>query len=173
MKRKSRQIIKSSMEVKRRIILLMIIVIALLATIGVIIYSIFIEYEPPKFEINAYAGTPTPEESFLYDDVTSGFGYKFSIASNLYQQEDRSLKIFLTNPSANDVNIMCEIRSADDDKLLYESGLLHPGEYIESLDPAGEFDNIKYDVIVLIHAFEPETYHSAGTTTLNLVLQPW
>ena len=173
MKNKSRQIVKSGTEIKRRIILSVIIIVAILAIAGVIIYSMLIKYEPPKFEPFASAGTPTPEESFLYDEVTSGFGYKFSIASNLYQQEDRSLKIYLTNPSDNDVNIMCEIRSADEDKLLYESGLLHPGEYIESLDPAGEFDNIKYDVNVLIHAFEPETYHSAGTTTLDLVLQPW
>lgn len=173
MKEKSRQIVKSGAEKKRRIILLIIIIVAILAVAGVIIYSMLIKYEPPKFEVNAYAGTPTPEESYLYDQVESGFGYKLSMASNLYQQEDRTLKIFFTNPSENKVNIMCEVRSADDDKLLYGSGLLHPGEYVETLDPKCEFENIRYDVNVKVYAFEPDTYQSAGTTTLKLVLQPW
>lgn len=173
MREKSRQIVRSDAEKKRRLILLIIIILAVLAIAGVIVYSLFLKYEPPKFEVNAAAGTPTPEESFLYGDIESGFGYKVSLASNLYQQEDRTLKIYLTNPSENDVNIMCEVRTADDDKLLYESGLLHPGEYVESLDPKGEFENIKYDVNVKILAFEPDTYQSAGTTDLKLVLQPW
>lgn len=173
MKEKSRQIVRSGMEVKRRVILLIIILISVAAVAGVVIYSMFIKYEPPKFEANASAGTPTPEEGFLYGEVDSGFGYRFWIASNLYQQEDRKLKVFLSNPSENKVNIMCEVRKADDDELLYESGLIRPGEYVESLDPKDEFENIKYDVNVKIHAFEPETYHSAGSTTLKLVLQPW
>ncbi len=172
MKKKSRQIVRSGLEKKRRIILLIVIITSILAIAGVIIYSMIIGYEPPKFEVNAFAGTPTPEESFLYDEVESGFGYKFSIASNLYQQEDRTLKVFFTNPSSNDVNLMCEVRSADDE-VLYESGLIHPNEYVESLDPKGEFENRKIDVNVMIYAFEPETYCSAGTTTLKLVLQPW
>ena len=173
MKEKSRQIVRSGADAKRRIILFLIIIVASFAIVGVIIFSMFIKYTPPKFEINAFAGTPTPEEGFLYNEVESGFGYKFSIASNLYQQEDRSLKAYFTNPSVNDVNLMCEVRTADDDELLYESGLLHPGEYVETLNPKGEFENIKYDVNVKVYAFESETYQSAGTTTLNLVLQPW
>ena len=71
------------------------------------------------------------------------------------------------------MNLMCEVRTRDDGEVLYESGLLHPGEYIESLEPKGEFENTKYDIEVLVRAFESETYHSAGETTLKLVLQPW
>ena len=173
MKVKSRQILRSGAENKRRKILAGIIVVSVLAIAGVITYSMFLKYEPPKFEVNAVAGTPTPEKNYLYGELESGFGYKVSLASNLYQQEDRTLKIYLTNPSTNKVNLMCEVRSVDDDELLYESGLLHPGEYVESLDPKGDFDNIKYDVNVIIYAFEPESYQSAGSTTLKLVLQPW
>ncbi len=173
MKEKSRQIVRSSTEAKRRIIFLIILVVAVLSIAGIVIYSMFIRYEPPKFEVHAVAGTPTPGEEFLYDEVESGFGYKFSIASNLYQQEDRTLKAFFTNASTNAVNLMCEVRNAEDDRLLYESGLLHPGEYVEALDPNGDFGNTKYDVNVKVYAFEPDTYQSAGTTTLNLVLQPW
>ena len=173
MKEKSRQIIRSGSETRRRRVLLVIIIVAVAAMAGVFIYSAFVKYEPPKFEINASAGTPTPEEDFLFDEVESGFGYKFSIASNLYQQKDRTLKVSFTNPSTNNVNLMCEVRTVDDDEVLYESGLLHPGEYIETLNPKDEFENIKYDVNVKIYAFEPETYQSDGTTTLNLVLQPW
>ena len=173
MKEKSRQIVMSGAESKRRIILLIIIIFAILVTVGVVVYSTFLKYEPPKFEINAFAGTPAPEEGFLYDEVESGFGYKFSIASNLYQQEDRTLKTFFTNPSENVVNLMCEIRNAETDELLYDCGLLHPGEYVEAFEPKGSFENIKYDVNVKIYAFEPDTYQSAGTTTLKLVLQPW
>ncbi len=173
MKEKSRQIIRSGSETKRRRILLVIIIVAVAAIAGVVIHSAFIRYEPPKFEVHAFAGTPTPDKGFLYDEVESGFGYKFSIASNLYQQKDRTLKVFFTNPSANKVNLMCEVRKADDDELLYDCGLLHPGEYIETLDPRGSFDNTKYDVNVKVYAFEPDSYQSAGTTTLKLVLQPW
>jgi hypothetical protein len=130
-------------------------------------------YTPPKFDSSAQAGVPSPDESFYYDTLSTDFGYQFSFAANLYQQEDRSVKVYFTNPAKNSVNLMCEISSDATGKVLYQSGVIRPGEYVESLSPKGRFANEKMDITLTVYAFEPDTWHSAGTSTVTTVLQPW
>jgi hypothetical protein len=130
-------------------------------------------YTPPAFDSSAQPGVPVPDAGFYYDTLSSDFGYQFSFAANLYQQEDRSVKVYFTNPAENSVNLMCEITSDATGKVLYRSGVIRPGEYVESLSPKGRFANEKMDITLTVYAFEKDTWHSAGSSTVSTVLQPW
>lgn len=170
---KTRQIYRSTMgrfRFRAGLIMLLLIVIACIVAV---LYSLLVRYIPPAHEKSAQTGIPVVKESYLYEAVASNFGYSFSMAVNLYQKEDGSVSVFLTNPIENEVGLLCEIRDMETGQLYYKSGLLSPGEFVEKLKPVSRVSNEPHDVKVKVLAFEPETYLSAGTTELKLVLQPW
>ena len=149
-------------------------VIVIVALLGLAVGAAFyFKYTPPSHDENAKEGVPVVEQDYLYDMVVTDMDYDFSMASNLYQQKDQSLKVYFTNSSENKVYLMVKVYEKDGEKLLYESGVLYPGEYVEKLEPADSFGNKKMDVLVRIYAFNPKTYESEGTTELELTLQPW
>lgn len=169
----ARQTYRSVMRRKSKIALLTIILIIVVLALAAILVSTLIKYSPPAQEAAAEKGEPTVSEEYLYREISTDFGYSFSMASNLYQQEDGSLNIFLTNPAKNEVHILCEIRDRDSKSVYYKSGRLLPGEYVRNLKPQTDISNELHNVDVVIYAFEPEKYLSAGTTDLKLVLQAW
>ncbi len=169
----SRQLFSHRGIDKRRMLGLIIIGVIIAACLIVIIISLNIRYKPPAFEKGAKAGVPEVEESYLFKQVESDFGYRFYIAANLYRQADGSLNIYLTNPADNGVYLMCEIYDADTGEMYYKSGVLDTGSYIETLKPKKDFENAFHNIRIDVYAFEPETYVSAGTTELKLALQPW
>ena len=150
----------------------LILIISVLALLSILI-STLIKYSPPAHEAGAEKGEPEVSEDYLYREINTDYGYSFSMAANLYQQEDGALDIFLTNPAKNEVHIMCEIRDSDSKAVYYKSGRLLPGEYVRNLKPQTDISNELHNVDVVIYAFEPEKYLSAGTTDLKLVLQAW
>ena len=150
-------------------------VAALLAVIALILLVAGIRkgYRPPSFDANTSQGTPSPDEGYLYDTVTTNFGYEFGIAANLYKQEDGSVNAFFTNPSSNTVNLVCEISSDESGDILYKTGAIRPGEYVASIPRLRTFANEAAAITVTIYAFEPETWYSAGTTSISTILQAW
>ena len=129
-------------------------------------------YTPPPFEPGAVAGVPEPPEGFRYSEIDAMGSFTFGLSGVLYQQEDGSLRVYFTNPEANEINLICEIIDLDG-KTLYKSGLLRPGEHVVSLYPVRELENIAIKTEIKIYALEPEHYYSIGTVTLDNVLQPY
>lgn len=158
---------------KRKIIALSIVGAFGLIAILLIIIGLSKSYKPPKFEANATTGIPAPEEGYLYGTIETDYGYSFALAANLYQQEDQSLNIYFTNPSRNDIYLMCEVIDKQSEKTLYKSGLVQPGEYVASLTPQNEFSNVAIPVTVKIYAFEKDTWYSAGSSIIDGILQAW
>ena len=168
-----RQVYRSvAADRRRRAETILIIILAALFTV-LLIFGLHRLYSPPARDKTAQKGTPAVDESYLYKRVDSDFGYSFSLAANLYRQEDGSVKIYLTDPDMNSVDLVCEVHDSDTGDLLYKSGRISPGEYVETLSPAAEVDNAKRDITVSVYALNSDTYKSEGTTELNLVLQPW
>jgi len=172
-KKGNRQIYRSVMQNKKTVVMAAILFVILLLSLIVIVASRFIKYSPPEHDPKAVRGTPEVADGYLYREIATDYLYSFSMAANLYRQEDGSLNIYLTDPEQNDVSLMCEIRDAADDTLYYKSGRILPGEYVPSLKPVKDFENVAHDINVKIYAFEEDTYLSAGTTELKLVLQAW
>jgi acylphosphatase len=158
---------------KRRII---VTVIGVALLISIVFFWVLREpaYSPPPFEANAAAGAPTPPDNLDYSEFEAVDKFKFKIAGTLYQQEDGSVKVYLTNPDENSLYLMCEIIGdvGSGDITLYRSGLLQPGEYVENLEPLLGLENTAIEIKVNIYALDSESFHSMGTVTLDNVLQP-
>lgn len=129
-------------------------------------------YTPPPFETQAKTGVPEPEERYGYSDISAENGISFSIVGTMYQQEDSSVVLFFTNPETSESNMLCEICD-ESGKVIYRSGVLRPGEYIERLTPLESIENVAMKIELNVYAFEPETWYSKGTVSLSNMLQPW
>jgi hypothetical protein len=157
----------------RQVVIFAIIAVTVLLALAVM-FVIKYEppYQPPPFELNAVQGVPNPPENMGYSDVDAMGKFIFWLASTMYQQKDRSLCLYLTNPQENEVYIMCRIVD-EKDKTLYKSGLIRPGEYVERLYPIKKIKNKAVNIEVNIYAFDPENFQSVGTVTLDNILQPY
>lgn len=129
-------------------------------------------YVPPDFEASAVRGVPSPPENMGYGEISAPGGFSFFVAGTMYQQEDGSLLIYLTNPSDSGYNLMCEITDQSN-RTIYRSGVLRPGEYVERLEPAKQLPNEAMEIAMNVYAFEPDTWYSRGTISLNNMLQPY
>lgn len=150
------------------------IIVGLLALIGIWCKGIFGEpaFVPPEWEQSAQTGVPKPEKKMNYESITAPTGFSVSLCGTMYQQEDGSLLIYLTNPESNDANIQCRVQDADG-TLLYQSGVLRPGEYLERMELLTEIPNEAIPLKIEIYGFEKDTWYSKGTITLDNVLQPY
>lgn len=126
------------------------------------------EFAPPPFDPAAVAGVPEVPESLGYiSPYQEGMGYRFSVCGNVVL-EGSSAVIYLTNPAENEVWL--KLRVLDENgNLLGETGLVKPGEYVKDVAltenlPAGAPIQLK------IMGYEPETYLSAGSATLNTAI---
>ena len=168
---------------KKKILIILVPAILIIIAAMLIISGIFIrknnisktaEFVPPEYESMAQEGIPSLDESYLYGEVPTKFNYGFSMAMNLYMQKDKSLNVYFTNPATNTMLLRIVVEDSSTGEKLYESGVLKPGQYIESLQPADkDMINKAYDVTVRVYAYKPDSWYSGGTTTAQLKLQPW
>lgn len=119
---------------------------------------------PPSFDENATQGEPiVPDDlgySILYRD---GMSFKVGICGKI-NVTNNSADVYLTNISEN--NVWLKVRFYDQaGNALGESGLLKPGEYLQSvaLDHISDTNS----VTVKVMSYEPDTYRSMGTITLT------
>lgn len=125
-------------------------------------------FVPPSFEKMAQLGEPDEiSEELGYSEFDAG-AYRVALCGTPMVQ-DGNVVLYLTNPSENEVWLKIRIMDIDG-KILGESGLLKPGEYVETvaLSTIPEED---ISVEMKLMAYEPETYYSAGTVSLNTVLR--
>lgn len=154
-------------------ILFAVLGVALTAGIAWLIYlAANPPYTPPPFETAAVAGVPAPPENMGYGEISADGGFAFSIAGTMYQQEDGSLLVYFTNPQHSEANLQCEILD-ETGAILYKSGVIRPGEYVERLQPLVKLQNEATNVELNVYAFEPDTWHSKGTINLQNILQPY
>lgn len=129
------------------------------------------EFIAPPFDVNALAGEPSPENNFANSPVKAYENFKFMIDSVLYQQEDGSLYVHFTNPEDTEIWMMVEVVDAENN-IIYKSGIVKNGQYIEKLEPIIDIRNEAINITINIYGYEPETYYSMGLVQLTTVLQP-
>ena len=126
------------------------------------------DFIPPPFEQNAVSGVPDVPENLGYSSpYKEGMAYRFSVCGNVTAEGENAV-VYLTNPAEN--SVWLKLRVLDENgRTLGETGLLRPGEYVRcvklsSVPPAGAKITLK------IMGYEPETYLSAGSATLNTTM---
>lgn len=144
-------------------------------------------FTPPLFDSAAVKGSPEMESGTSDRDRLQQLGYSSMDAVDYRVAvcgapviEDGKAVLYLTNPETNQVWI--KVRLLDESgQTLGESGLLRQGEYTEfvtldmnAVKDAQAAQNVSEEpgiaVLLRIMAYEPETYHSAGTVSLSTVL---
>ena len=169
--RKQSIIVQSGLRQK---VIGILLIMVLFGIAGMCLWMSSIEvYIPPEFEGNAITGVPKPDEHFRYGTVETDYGFAFSMATNVYQQEDGSVFVYFTNYEDNNVNMMCEIVNEENGETYYKSGVITPGQYIEKLVPVMEFPNEAFDARIMIYSFEEGTWYSGGTVEIAATVQAW
>lgn len=125
------------------------------------------KFVPPPFEASASTGTPEVPEDLGWQEMDAQ-AYKFSICG-VFTPQNGSADIWLTNPKNN--KVWMKVRVLDmDGNTLGETGLIKPGEYVRNVkletEPKAD-DNIQLKIM----AYEPDTYYSAGTVSLNTTVK--
>lgn len=141
-----------------------IVLIAFTITIG-IWTSCRREFIKPEFDKNAKPISNIEiDEKLQYAEINVEAGYNVGICNNLILDNEKNILIHFS--SLKDNRIYLKLRIYDKEQnVLKETGLIKPGEQIEKI----KIENLKEDkdVIIKIMSYDPETYYSRGTVSLN------
>ena len=93
--------------------------------------------------------------------------YRFSVCANV-TMDSSSATVYFTNAQENDVYLKLRVLDGND-KILGETGLLKPGEYVKDVQllrelPSGTGISLK------IMSYIPDTYMSAGSVVLHTTI---
>lgn len=122
------------------------------------------DFIPPEFDELAKNGAPELVDNFDYIKLTDDFSV--GLTGTPYIENDE-LFIFFTNPPENKYWALLLLISPSGSEL-GRSGVLKPGEYITSIPLKYETEEISVsDVLLKVISYEPETYESRGTVTIN------
>lgn len=151
------------MKKNKGIIILFVILIVLISIIILLFSSIEKKgkFVKPSFEedVSAIPEYIDYENSII--EVSKGYNIYINPVPTINKDE---LVVNFISMSEN--NIWIKIRILRDDEIISESGLVKPGEYLESIKLNSKLnanDNIVYEII----GYEIDSYLSAGTIRLN------
>lgn len=123
------------------------------------------EFIPPSFDSAAVAGTPEVSDDLGYMECyQDGMDFRFSACGNL-KLDGKNVNVYLTNSIENDVWLKVRVFDAEGN-ILGESGLIKPGEYVQSVELSGKLA-VGMPIKLKVMAYEPDTYYSAGAVALN------
>ena len=125
-----------------------------------------IRFTPPSFDEAAVEGTPPLTEADGYRPIDAQV-YQFSICGELTLKDGKT-DVWLTNNAENAVWLKARLMDAEGNEL-GETGLIRPGEYVQSLHLA-TLPEETAEVTMAVMSYEPETYYSMGSVSLYTTL---
>ena len=153
----------------RRVLLGVTLFLCAALIAGVLIWRNTRPYTPPAFDETARQGEPQVPDGLGYGvaSAPSEDGFSVGVASVWKRAEDGSLPVWLTNPAENRAYLLMRVTDAGSGKILYESGMLRPGEYVEALQPLRKLPDGPVSVQVAVYSLDPENYRSLGTLRMS------
>ena len=121
------------------------------------------EFVPPAFAADAEDGLPKVPEELGWTELDAG-AFRAAVCGAV-KPHDGKADIWLTNPGENEVWLKLRMLGPDG-ALMGETGLILPGQYVQSVTLVGKAEP-GMAVTLKIMAYEPETYHSAGSISVN------
>ena len=122
--------------------------------------SVIADFVPPLHEDNAIAGEPKDiPDNAAYGNINISDVFSVSMCAfpSLHGNE---IDLYYTNKSAADISTRFIVFDTDGN-IIYESGLLNPGEYLKSVALLTVPEDKKAKIKML--SFYPETWESAGS----------
>ena len=149
------------------IIVCAVAVFAMVVVIGIKFTPKKGEFVPPPFDSNAVVGTPEVPDGLGWSELDAKGFYYVSVCGEVKLNEDKA-DVWFTNPEKN--NVWMKLRVFDKDgKVLAETGLIRPGEYLQTIH-FDELPDIGDEITLKVMAYEPDTYVSAGAVSLETVI---
>ncbi len=148
-----------------------ILIIATIISAGVIAHrEPKVKFIPPEFDAEAVIGTPELPKEYAYKTFyQEPMTFSTAMCGTVFQEDGRAV-IYFTN-SANNKNVWLKLRIySNSNEIIGESGLIKPGEYIRSVLLNNNVE-IGTNLKMKIMSYEPETYSSMGSVTINTVMQ--
>lgn len=164
---------------KKKILLLLLILLLILLAGGCA--AGYLLKKPSKWEQdrNAIAGflpgrTQEEIENMLSQMVDESY-MNVSINPNPVIQ-DGHMSLIIENISGNhysqkvQVYIYPEKGNTERRELLYESGVIQPGYYIEEVEVSTDLPVGEYDAIAVVHGLDIDTQEEIGTTSMTMII---
>lgn len=126
-----------------------------------------IDFTPPPFDTAAVRGTPEVPEELGWSEIDAKV-YRASVCSVVIAAGGKA-DVWLTNPEDNEVWLKLRLTGSDG-QVLGETGIIRPGEYVQSVKLNTEAEGGEA-VSMKLMGYEPETYYSAGSVTLNTSIE--
>ena len=126
-------------------------------------------FVPPAFDSTAVSGYPTVTDQYAqYQNIRVNEDFAFSMClCPMYS--DGKAEIYFAAAGDNNVYTLVKLYDQDGD-LIGESGLVKPGEYVQSIGVS--IVPTEYtDITARVLSYEPETYYSKGTASGKLSLR--
>lgn len=124
------------------------------------------EFTTPPFDSSTVVGTPTVPDGLGWQELDAQ-AYKVGICGKFIPNRNTA-DVWLTNPAKN--TVWLKVRVLDEkDNTLGETGLIKPGEYVQSV----ELDTVPKagtPIVLKIMAYQPDTYYSEGAVSLNTTI---
>lgn len=143
-------------------IYLIFIFAILIFILSLIYYNDKVRYVRPKFDENAISGIPELDDDD-YKKISPEGLYNFSLLS-IPKLNNNKLLLYFTNDGSNLVYL--KVRIYKDDKIIGESDLIKPGEFIEYVNVNG----VRKDdtVLIKVMSYNMNNYYSEGVVKLNV-----
>lgn len=122
-------------------------------------------YIPPSFEKSALSGVPTPPAELGYSVTTINNDYRVGLCGRL-TESNSNVFVYFTNVESNTVWLKLAIFDESGNNLA-ETGIIKPGQYIESVNINSTLNSSGTHVTMKVMAYEPDTYLSAGSVSFD------
>lgn len=160
------------MKTKQRRPLIIATAVCALALLGMVLaltageQASTVVFTPPAFDEAAQPGTPEVPESLGWAELDAQ-AFKASVCG-VFAPAGNTVDVYLTNPVSNTVWLKLRVLDTEGN-ILGETGLIKPGEYVQSVTLTAIPDagaNITFKLM----AYQPNTYYSEGAVSLSTTL---
>ncbi len=121
-------------------------------------------FVPPEFDEGAVVGTPNVSDDSWMPIYKEGMDFSAHVCGKVVVKNNYA-DVFFTNDVGN--KVWMKLRVIDEaGNILGETGLIKAGEYVKSVR-VNTTPIVGTKIKMKIMAYEPETYYSAGSVSLN------
>lgn len=125
------------------------------------------EFQAPEFDPDAQAGVPTPEQERQFAWLQMGDDIRIGLCGVPVLSGNEAV-IWFASDETNTAWLQARIYDAEGNEL-GRSGLIRPGEHITGVELT-PVPNGTASVTIRILSYEPETYYSLGSASVQVML---
>lgn len=124
------------------------------------------EFNPPPFDTSAQVGIPIVPDDLGWNELDAQ-AFKASVCGKIVANGNTA-DVWLTNPESNTVWLKLRVLDVNGNAL-GETGLIKPGEYVQSVT-LNTVPKVGSPIVLKLMAYQPDTYYSEGVVSLNTTI---